>query len=307
MENNKINITKEQFEKIIKNKVGQGTDGLVFNFNNDYLIKIYRKSFFNNPSELVEDDSDMKIYDPKNKPKFASSKPNIRYYIKDVDDSNIRLRDQDAINEIANKQKDVNLTKLPEKAVYVDGKLVGVLLKKVKFLEGNIPIHDLRGAPFLYKKKLALETIKAVKELMDNNIYHEDLSNSPDVQTHYYQGGERHETKGHSHVLVNPITQKVNIIDLDGKSTVYRDEEDKYHEKNTLEGLKTLLLEFLYEIDANKTNDLEEESIDVGHYISEEMCNELVKKGINRKTAERIIYQGFNSIEDAENIVRQSK
>jgi hypothetical protein len=293
----KIYLTSDEFKKVLKNEIGHGTDGVVFQYNKDYLIKLYRKDFFKEPDELLQK-AETKIYDPKNKPKFVPVKQNIRLFIKD-EDSRMKLMDEFAIKKIIEKQQKVTKTHLPQKLVYVDGRFIGVLLKKVH----GFQIHKFTGAPFAYKKKVAIAVIDAVKELLDNNIYHEDLANSPYANTAYVKGDEVVNSHGHSHILLNPFTMKVNIIDLDGKSTVYTDYIDKLEEERSLANLTHLLFEFLYGIDdAEYYMDNEDFDEDKGS-----IKNILEKHGIDEETASSIAQSGFKSIDEAYDVVNKSR
>ena len=293
---NRLDLTSDEFSKIIESEIGHGTDGVVFKYNKDYLIKLYRTNFFKEPSELVKN-AETKVYDKNNKPKFVPIKQNISFYIKEDKDI-MKLTEESSIDRIVEKQKRITKTELPKKLVYVDGRLVGVLLKKVK----GIQVHKLTGAPFAYKKKVTLAIIDALKELLENNIYHVDISNSPYADTSYYQGDDYKKSHGHSHVLLNPFTMKVNIIDLDGKSAIYTDYINKDFEEATMLDLSTLVFEFLYGIDekeyAYETTYIEENPI---------IREELERRGIEPEEAARIATHGFNSIEDIEETVNKSR
>ena len=294
---NRLDLTRDEFSKIIESEIGHGTDGVVFKYNKDYLIKLYRTNFFKEPSEIVKN-AEMKIYDPNNKPKFVPIKENIRFYISEENDK-MKLSDEATIDRIVEKQKRVTKTELPKKLVYVDGKLVGVLLKKVK----GIQVHKFMGAPFAYKKKVALAIIEAVKELLENNIYHIDMSNSPYADTSYHKGDDLVKSHGHSHVLLNPFTMKVNIIDLDGKSAIYTDYIDKVYEEQAITDLSILIIEFLYGLDEK------EYALDESTYIEENpiLREALIERGIDMDTADKIAKYGFESMEEIEDTVRRSK
>ena len=296
---NKLNLTSDEFSKIIEKEIGHGTDGIVFKYNKDYLIKLYRTNFMKEPSELIKN-AETKIYDKENKPMFKPIKHNLNFIKSENFDNNkeiIKLTEESAIDEIVKKQKKVIKTELPKKLVYVDGRLVGVLIKKVK----GIQVHKFTGAPFAYKKKIALAIIDAVKELLDNNIYHVDLSNSPLTETRYMQGTELNKSHGHSHVLLNPFTMKINIIDLDGKSAIYTDYVNKALEESSLADLTTLLIEFLYgldpvEYDFDLTNG--------GNYT---LAQELIERGIDYDKAYDFANNGAKSIEEIREIVEKSR
>ena len=262
---NKLHITQEELSKL--KEVGHGTDGIVYEYHSGYLIKIYRNNFQNN----------------------------MRYYVM-KDGVREQLSDEEAFEKVTEKQLKVVKTHLPKKLVYIDGKFVGVLLQKVK----GIQIHKLTGMPFSYRKKVALAVIDAVKELLDNSIYHEDLSNSPFTQA-AYTDEEHQNSTGHSHILLNPFTMKINIIDMEGKSTIYTDYLDEEHLDISLSNLSQLLFEFLYQVDK------EEYNLDDDREDNYNVKRELLKHGLDEETASRIASTGFDSIEEAYDVVHRSK
>ena len=93
--------------------------------------------------------------------------------------------------------------------------------------------------------KIMKEVLLAVKELMDNYIYHVDLSNSPYSKKLFINPDGVHEHLGHSHVLVDPFTLKPQIIDVDGKSTIYMERKSSEYEELTMVNVSILLIEFL--------------------------------------------------------------
>ncbi len=290
----RLDLTEEEFRKIQRHEIGHGTDGVVYKYHRGYLIKVYRQNI-EEPSILEK----TKEYDRENPPKFALEKSNLTFYFKSKDDvDRIRVNKEKAMEYIREKQLKVVKTHLPKKLVYVDGKFVGVLLKKVK----GIQIHKLTGAPFKIRKKIALEVIEAVKELLENNIYHEDLGNSPFSESPSPEHGIYNPSYGHSHVLLNPFTMKINVIDLEGKSTIYTNYIDKAEEEISLTNLTTLLFEFLFQVD--------EREYDLDGYANEEnyyVQRELIKHGIDDETAKRIAANGFKTIGEAEEVVKRSK
>jgi len=298
---NKLNLTSDEFSKIIEKEIGHGTDGIVFKYNKDYLIKLYRTNFMKEPSELIKN-AETKIYDKENKPKFKPEpiKRNLNFIKSEYYDNNlevVKLAEESAIEEIVKKQKKVIKTELPKKLVYVDGRLVGVLIKKVK----GIQVHKFTGAPFAYKKKIALAIIDAVKELLDNNIYHIDISNSPLTETSYVQGTKQNKSHGHSHVLLNPFTMKVNIIDLDGKSAIYTDYINKALEGDSITDLTYLIVEFLYGLDRS------EYDFDLRNGGNYTLAQELIERGIDYDKAYDFANYGAKSIEEIKDIVEKSR
>ena len=126
------------------------------------------------------------------------------------------------------------------------------------------------------------EVLISVKELLDNYIYHVDLSNSPYSKKLFINNEGVTEHLGHSHVLVNPFTLKPNIIDLDGKSTVYMEHYSSDYEELCMYNLSVLLIEFLlglntddYDFEFNEFEKLASDLSDMG--IEKEFIDDLSK------------------------------
>lgn len=263
---NALYLTSEELSKL--KEVGSGSDGIVYEYHSGYLIKIYRDNFHNN----------------------------VHYYIKENGERK-ELPQEEALGKIIEKQQRIVKTRLPKKLVYVDGKFVGVLLEKVK----GIQMHQLMGMPFSYRKKVMLEVIDAIKELLDNGVYHEDLSNSPFTMSAYQDPNSKKIKRGHSHVLLNPFTMKINIIDLDGRSTIYHDQIEKSEEEISLDSLTNLIFEFLFHIEEG------EYDIDSYNPDNEYVRVTLMKHGIDEETATRIAAQGLKTIDEAYDVVTRAK
>ena len=263
---NALYLTSEELSKL--KEVGHGTDGIVYEYHKGYLIKIYRNNFHNN----------------------------VHYYVKE-DGVRRELPQEEAFDKIIEKQQRVVKTRLPQKLVYVDGKFVGVLLEKAK----GIQIHKLMGMPFSYRKKVMLEVIDAIKELLDNGIYHEDLANSPFTIAAYQDQDAKKPKHGHSHVLLNPFTMKISIIDLEGRSTIYHDQIENSEEEISMESLTNLIFEFLFQIEEN------EYDIDSLNPKNDYVRVTLMKHGIDEATAARIAERGLKTIDEAYDVVTRAK
>jgi hypothetical protein len=101
--------------------------------------------------------------------------------------------------------------------------------------------------PMGAKLKIMNSVIDDLDELMQNYVYHRDLSNSPFAGVGYKdENGKQVYEQGHSHVLVNPLTLKTNIIDLDGKSTIYTERESKDLKEQCIRELLVLVFEYLF-------------------------------------------------------------
>ncbi len=134
----------------------------------------------------------------------------------------------DIIEKATNKQESVKLTNLPQAAIYIDNKFSGYVLKRVRGL-------DIHYAWFLLSKKSKIRILKEllikVRELTDNYIYPTDIANSPLVGKH-------------SNVKID-YKLHPQIIDLDGISTSYCDQENECLLSDTYCGLGLLFLELI--------------------------------------------------------------
>jgi hypothetical protein len=142
--------------------------------------------------------------------------------------------------------------------------------------------------PFALKRKIMKKVLYNVKELMDNYIYHIDLDNSPFTKNSCYTNDEgKTELVGHSHVIINPVTLKPQLIDLDGKSTVYTDSYSKKLEHQSLASFNRLMIEFMLGIDLDEYKDeedlsyiLEKIGIDI-EYIDMLVSNNMTYEDLN--------------------------
>lgn len=227
-------------------EIGNGTDGKVYSYTKNTLIKLYHSKI----KEIVSNysnDEDVKIYKTgQNEFKSNFYKGNLTYYQYDKKTKeNIKLLPKDAIKRAIERHDDVKLTSLPIGTVYLNGHFAGCILERKR----GIQIHKLTGLPLSLRKKIYLNILKEEAELLKNNIYHLDLSNSPYVKKTFILPNDEIVTTGHSHILVNPITLGTNFIDLEGKSTVYTETKNDKLENQSLSELCILTLEFLLQID----------------------------------------------------------
>ena len=262
----KIFLTDQELNELryYANEVGHGSDGRVFPYKKEYLIKLYRKALAlntlikerNNKQET--EDEDIKIYvmkkdrdpseksEPKNKSLYGLSE-HITYYRKDDDnpEHDTKLAPSEAITAAIRRQKNIKRTQLPIASVYYNHRFIGCVIKKLH----GIGIHKLMWLPMGAKIKIINSVIDDLEELMNNHVYHRDLSNSPYAGVGYInEDGEHVYETGHSHVLVNPLTLKTNIIDLDGKSTIYTERDNNALKEQCIRELLVLLFEYVFAI-----------------------------------------------------------
>lgn len=254
-----IYLSHCDLEKYKRHELGHGTDGTVYRFSNSELLKLYHRKI-DKISSLVNasQTEDIKIYDPKNIKHDNYNEP-LTYFSYNGED--IRLRTKDAIFLAIERQKNIQHTALPQNVAYVDNHFAGCILKTIK----GVQIHKLMGLPLSLRIKIIEQIITATTELLDNNIYHIDLANSPYSRTVHERNGKLIHEFGHSHILVNPFTLNAQIIDLEGKSTIYteRFNEEYYHD--SLVGLTTLIIEFLLKINYD---DYEEELESLEYFLN---------------------------------------
>ena len=283
MEN--LYLAKEDFDKL--KEVGHGTDGCVFKYKKNTLVKVYHKDLikFDNYDEILTKKD--KVYKGEKIP-FKGSVANCNYYLNDDNDV-IKIRTEDALKKAVEKQKDVSRTKLPKGAFYINNRFVGVVLDRIN----GVQIHKLSIMPLKYKYQIIKSLLLDVDELLKNNVYHVDLSNSP-YSTKCCtrdKDGNVIAIKGHSHVLVNPLTKKTNIIDLDGKSTIYTEKYSEKFEKACIDNICTLLIEFLYNVDTDDITD-------------DEIYYELLGRDIDETIANKLAYENFHNIDEMKKVLK---
>ena len=270
-----IYLKRESFDMLKKYEIGHGTDGGVYRVGDGQLIKIYHKRIKTIDELEITDDSDMKFYN-KDTIVHKFDKEPITYFR--YSDEDIKIRSKDAIFRAIERQESITRTHLPKNVVYINGHFAGCVLQYIK----GIQIHKLHFLPLSKRKQIMKEVLISVKELLDNYIYHVDLSNSPYSKKLFINNEGVTEHLGHSHVLVNPFTLKPNIIDLDGKSTVYMEHYSSDYEELCMYNLSVLLIEFLlglntddYDFEFNEFEKLASDLSDMG--IEKEFIDDLSK------------------------------
>lgn len=258
----------DDFDKLKRYELGHGTDGGVYRYSDTELIKIYHKRIKRIEELGISDDSDMKFYDKETIVHRFDREP-ITYFR--WSDEDIKLRSKDAIYEAIARQECIKRTHLPKNVVYINSHFAGCVLQYIR----GIQIHKLHFLPLSKKKQIMREILLSVKELMDNYIYHIDLSNSPYSKKLFTNNQGVQESVGHSHVLVDPFTLKPNIIDLDGKSTVYTERYNPEYEAQSMYNVSILLIEFLLGLDSDDYD------FDLDEY--EVLANELEYMGIRQE------------------------
>lgn len=295
----------EDLEILKKREIGRGTDGIVVKYDRKYLVKLYHRKLIDIMSILKQIDDQTKEYkmgDIKGK----INEPFNYYMYNENNDEHIKLQSKYAIRKAMERQKNITRTRLPQNIVYLNNQFAGCLLEYIR----GTGIYSLTGMPLKYKKIIFTEVIKSVRELLDNNIYHIDLNNRPQSRALYKDEEGIVKDLGHSHVLVNPLTLKTNIIDLDGKSTIYTERYSEEYELEVLRNLCELLIEFLLTIDTYELKKMADELADLPSTLEEakeiftkSLANELEKLHIEDQYIEKLSTFSLN-IDEMKNFVK---
>lgn len=232
---NSVYLDKMDLVKLKKRLIGKGTDGSVYDVGNGYLYKIYHDgSFFSNINvehPLLVGDEDVKIAQKGIYPSLKEYYPYFRYF----DSNGVRIIGETAIQLAIEKQKYVKRTQLPVAPIYVNSRFKGCVLKKHTL---HCQLHSLIFLPKSVKKKILLSIVDNVEELLESNIYHLDIAN--------YSDDRRLST--HSNILVS-VRGIPQLIDIDGKSAFYLENESPVLFSKCLRGLTVLILKYYYDID----------------------------------------------------------
>lgn len=257
--------------------IGYGNDANVYDAKNGYLYKIYH-------SEILPNYVDNKnaFYDADgvrvDRPKYAFDyQTNFLEY---VDKYDTRLFSVSAIKSAIKKQDSVFNTYLPLAPIYIDGRFGGCVLK---YHQHYTDIHNFRFFPLSVRIRLLNEVLIATKELLDNYIYHLDLNN------------RKTGSIGHSNILASLI-KGVEIIDIDGRSAIYRETRSNTHEIISLNSCASLFYELLFNI--SFSDDLSSNK----NYL-EDLA---IKKHIPKELIDSYIYEK-NSIDTLNNVLKYVK
>ncbi|MBR1413590.1 MAG: hypothetical protein IJ574_02860 [Bacilli bacterium] len=268
MMNNAIHLTKNDLDKL--KKIGAGTDGTVYRAKNGYLYKIYHRNIehSNHLEDIIRDEDGVIIS------KYKDTKVNQNYQepLYYIEDDGTKLHGDSSIYKAIEKQKNIINTNLPVAPIYIDKRFVGCVLKEFKYAIG---IHSYFNLTSKKKQLIVLnQLLNNIKELLDNHIYMFDLHNKPDDNTLH-----------HSNILVN-LSGKPMIIDIDGKSALYRSNYDALNYHQTLTSVLYLYIDLLYNIDLfeliNNCDDYFEDKLENIEYS-------LYNKGLNEEQVDKVI------------------
>ena len=218
-----IRINSEKLRRL--NKIGTGTEGIIYNAGSGLLYKVYKEGF----SE--------------------------------------QLYSVDNIVRASNRQSLIKNTSLPLGPLYIDERFCGCVLKYHKHYTD---IYNVNIFSRKFKMMIVRKLINYVEELTDHNIYHLDLNNKDELHL------------GQSNVLFS-FLGSVQIIDLDGKSTVYTDNFNHNFYQLSLQSLLNLIIDLLFDFDY-AGEDIMEADI---NYLE----NRLLKMGLSKEIVKMIVRQ----------------
>lgn len=245
-------LTKKDIEFLEnkKHEIGRGTDGIVYRSPNpqekDILLKIYLKSFeqLNHPNyKKIYDNEGVNIAD--NKEYFRKIKNSNRYKIAYYNKEGVKLNGVGAVYKAIERQPYIKKTHLQKRPIFIDGSFSGTILH---YHRHHTAICNLKLFPKNVQINVLKKLVVAVKELLDNYIYHIDLGLKP--ETNFRE----------ANVLISlSLNPEPAIIDIDGKSAVYTESYNEIYYKRSLKSLKDLIVGILFEIEGEK---LEEPDFD---------------------------------------------
>ena len=128
--------------------IGEGSEGIVYQYVDNILIKIYRKRIYWMKDSLQLLDLPDKIYD-KSSLQVKNYQDQFTFHKRDELDY-IKLYERDTLAEIGKKRNDVKRTQLPIGPVFISHRFSGCFFQAVS----GIPIHHLMFLPLFYKRNI---------------------------------------------------------------------------------------------------------------------------------------------------------
>lgn len=213
-----MNLTSGDVQRIAasNNIVGLGSNGIVYQIDDDTLFKFNYKKFIDCFSVDI---TSIKIRELNDISKSVEKWKEIDVFLnKGKDDAFV-----EQLKSLMKKQSDIHLTDFPKGLVYVDGYCVGSL---IKYHKEYVNLYDYlqhneieKDGLVIVEKKLNL----AVEELISNYIYHSDFTLR--------------------NVMYNPETHDVQIIDFE--DAVYSLKKQNKNYENNFRNLLKDNIDFL--------------------------------------------------------------
>lgn len=252
MSNNKIieplHLSSKDIEALKEKnlELGRGTDAIVYKTGNpkekDILYKIYHKCPINNDPQYhaIYDSEGVNIAD--NRYYFRNIKTT-RYKTNYYNSEGVKVYGIDAVYKAIERQENIKRTHLQKRPILIDDHFGGTVLH---YHRHHLPIYSMRFFPLKTQIDIFKELILAVEELINNNIYHIDLSLKP--ETNFRE----------ANVLISIKRKpKPAIIDVDGKSAIYTESPNNQYKIRTLTTLKDLIVNILFDINYEKMEEID--------------------------------------------------
>lgn len=264
-----VYLSRNDVANLQRKLIGKGTDGSVYDVGHGYLYKIYHDGSAFSDIDVAHPlldgyEDDVKIYQKGKSYLYHNHNSCFKY----TDINGVRISAQDSIYLAIQRQKDIQYTQLPLAPIYVNSRFKGCVLKKHAF---HFQFHSFSFLPEEQRRKLLLLVIDRVEELVQHYIYPLDISNSP-----------LRDKLSHSNILVS-LLGIPQLIDMDGKSTIYREQENFYLLQSVYEGLNCLLLEFLYHIDVFHEIYIDEDILGLSQFLFD--------KGLSDSYIDKLVLQ----------------
>ena len=282
---NQVYLSMNDYENIKKYKkcIGSGVDGSIYKINNSIVYKFYHKGndFITNPGAVLDEDgviiSDFKSLRPYNR---VTNNEHIYY----TDGDGVILSREEAIFKAIDKQKDIKLTDLPKKIIYLNNKIVGC---EYKYYPQKFGIYASAYLPLKARLIICKKIMIKVKELLDNNIYPLTLAQRDDMFPFKKNG---------SNVLLGHKLEPI-IVDLDGISAMYSNTFSNRYYKQTLVSLSSLILELLSKVEIA-------DNIEDDEMLINELINSIHMAGISLEYVKKYIDNNMLEFDDLSDIIK---
>lgn len=232
----KIVLNKEELEHIKKHIIGYGNEGNIYKMNNHYLYKVYTIPLKCGDTPIIDKPGKYRLADDNTKiidsvKELNGCFNNINSYPYYLDSNGVKkIYDETVIYEAIKRQEKISNTALPIMPLYIANKFRGCILK---YHKGYFNIGYLKYFTKNKQQQILKLLLNKIKELTDNYVYDIDLDNLDNI-------------------LIHPLTLNTEIIDLDGKSTVYSASFNDNLYKQVYYAFSKLVLNLVYNFDLEK-------------------------------------------------------
>lgn len=220
-----IFLSHQEFQDIMKQPIGHGSEGVVYQVSPYLLFKIYYGELYSLQQEYSFLSDDVKVVEELSSIPFQKQKEKTFYCL---NEEGIRLRNEYAVMEAKRRQKDISLTPLPLAPVFIDHRFRGIA---IYYFSHAISIYQLKGLSPKNRRKILWNLFLQCDELVNHFVYPTDFTH--DYITKLNRGN----------VLVDVWLQP-HIIDLDGNSAFYCSSFQSNYYLSYLYSLNSLFCDF---------------------------------------------------------------